>query len=116
MSTSSSPGPTARELLTVLQPQLDGLQESIGEIRKDTTYLRECVAAQKTEQAANERRITRLEGKVLNGTAKLPEPPKSELLPVLQSVASWLFRFMLGGAAIALGVNIGKVVEYLIPK
>lgn len=121
MLTTSSPGPTAREVLELLRPQLDDLQSGINEVRKDTVFLRECTAAQKVQQEANERRITRLETKVFNGGSSkdgpaLVEAGNKHVIEIVQLVATWLFRFMLGSAAIAFGVNIGKVIEYLMPK
>lgn len=103
-----APGPTARELLAVLQPQMDDIKSDIGSIRADTTYLRECAVRNAAQIAEHERRIGVLESKRQNGngsgggtTARLT--PKEALLLVAGGA-------LLGGAG---GAGIAQLLKLI---
>lgn len=113
----ASIGPTARELLDVLQPQLDNLNGIVATIQADTTYLRECAVRNATQIGEHDRRLAALEARKANGGSGGPAAAitsaheSSRALLVL--VLTWLFRFGILFSVIYGLVNIDKVATIL---
>ena len=110
----ASIGPTARELLDVLQPQLDNLNGIVATIQADTKYLRECAVRNATQIGEHERRIGLLEAKKPNGgPAATAASSHENARALLVLVLTWLFRFGILFSVVYGLVNIDKVVTIL---
>ncbi len=91
-------GPTTREILDVLQPQMNDLKDAVADIRDDTTYLRECRARDDERLNDHDRRIGILEGKKGNGNGKdqksaAVETQAQAVSPMVNMILGWVFKF-----------------------
>lgn len=92
-------GPTTRELLSVLQPQMDRLNAAIGTVQADTTYLRECAVRDATQLAEHERRL-----------GKLENCPTGARLSIREALIMLAGGAILGGGA---GAGLSELLKFL---